>query len=600
VSSAAPSISGTELVESGVGPYVSDTPSDRFPIYTRGNAGEVYPEVFYPLTYSLTRAPTQHAMNRAAMVSGILTENDLAEQTAVGRGATDVAVLTGVFRGYAYLNLSISRVMAGRAFGASIDDVDHQFMGAIGQAPPHRSHPLDRNLGATAASVRWIISTLRLTELPQLVADQQRVASWKAGLPDCNTATNHELLTATRDSQEFLYELFETHLVVSGRSAIPLGVMTKICTEQLDDPTLPVRLFGGVGDVSSAAPAIALWSLGRRVAGDVELTELFDQGTFGLSDRLALADTAAGFRDAFADFLREFGSRGPNEWETACDTWGTDPDLALTLVDRLRNADPANAPATTHKAMAAERKAAIEDARSSLRGPNRWVFDRALASGTLLSRSRERTKTTVVDAIHEMRLMSRELGRRLADQAGSGNPDDLWFLLEDELDQYLATPERFAETIGERRHTRAELARRVPPFFFDGRQPSADTWAQRNEKNASATMVVPGEVITGIGGCPGVARGRARIVTDPADPGELGPGDVLIAPLTDPAWTPLFLSAKAVVVDVGAQLSHAVIVSRELGIPCAVSVTDATNRIPDDALIEVDGTRGTVTIIELP
>ena len=107
-----------------------------------------------------------------------------------------------------------------------------------------------------------------------------------------------------------------------------------------------------------------------------------------------------------------------------------------------------------------------------------------------------------------------------------------------------------------------------------------------------------GTVLTGIPGCPGKARGRARVVLDPSDPSALGPGDVLVAPVTDPAWTPLFVPSAAVVVDVGAQISHAVIVSRELGIPCVVSVTDATRTIPDGALIEVDGTAGTVTILE--
>ena len=76
------------------------------------------------------------------------------------------------------------------------------------------------------------------------------------------------------------------------------------------------------------------------------------------------------------------------------------------------------------------------------------------------------------------------------------------------------------------------------------------------------------------------------------------PGDVLVAPLTDPAWTPLFLPAAAVVVNVGALMSHAVIVSRELGIPCVVAVDGATDRIPDGAIVEVDGTSGTVTIVE--
>jgi pyruvate,water dikinase len=89
------------------------------------------------------------------------------------------------------------------------------------------------------------------------------------------------------------------------------------------------------------------------------------------------------------------------------------------------------------------------------------------------------------------------------------------------------------------------------------------------------------------------------VVLDPGDPRGLEPGEILVAPVTDPAWTPLFVPAAAVVVDVGAQITHAVIVSRELGLPCVVSVTGATRTIPDGALIEVDGAAGTVTIISL-
>ena len=88
------------------------------------------------------------------------------------------------------------------------------------------------------------------------------------------------------------------------------------------------------------------------------------------------------------------------------------------------------------------------------------------------------------------------------------------------------------------------------------------------------------------------------MVMDPADAVDLEPGEVLVAPITDPAWTPLFLPSAAVIVEVGALMSHAVIVSRELGIPCVVSVENATERIPDGALVEVDGTAGTVTVLE--
>jgi pyruvate,water dikinase len=94
--------------------------------------------------------------------------------------------------------------------------------------------------------------------------------------------------------------------------------------------------------------------------------------------------------------------------------------------------------------------------------------------------------------------------------------------------------------------------------------------------------------------------GVARVVLDPIDPTALEPGDILVAPITDPSWTPLFVSAGGVVVDVGAAQSHAMIVSRELGIPCVPSVTSATRRIPNGATVTVNGDAGTVTIVSLP
>ena len=122
----------------------------------------------------------------------------------------------------------------------------------------------------------------------------------------------------------------------------------------------------------------------------------------------------------------------------------------------------------------------------------------------------------------------------------------------------------------------------------------------RRSTASGAGAVAVGTVLAGVPGCPGRATGRARVVLHPSDPAGLQPGEVLVAATTDPSWTPLFVGAAAVVVDVGTALSHAVIVSRELGIPCVVSVNGATATIPDGAVVTVDGSTGTVTVIELP
>jgi pyruvate,water dikinase len=303
----------------------------------------------------------------------------------------------------------------------------------------------------------------------------------------------------------------------------------------------------------------------------------------------------AAFLDDVAAFTAEFGSRGPNEWDTAFDTWETDPELALTLIDRMRHTDVSHAPNTQHDRLARESATLEAEVLAGLKWPIRRLAARVLTGARFHMQSRERAKTTIVRAIHGARLRGQELDRRLVERSG-GQRGDLWFLLEEELDGYIADPAAFLPTIAERRELHDRLSERIPPFYVQGQMPPLDEWELRS---ATLDQLGVGERITGLSGCVGIARGRARVVTDPGDPRGLEPGDVLVAPHTDPSWTPLFVPAEAVVVDVGAPMSHAVIVSRELGIPCAISVPDATRRIPDGALIEVDGGTGMVTVLEL-
>jgi pyruvate,water dikinase len=218
----------------------------------------------------------------------------------------------------------------------------------------------------------------------------------------------------------------------------------------------------------------------------------------------------------------------------------------------------------------------------------------ALAAAPVFLAGRERTKTNIIRLVNEMRVGSHALGRRMVERGVFDAPTSGSMLSDEELDDFLAEPEAWVDTIRKREAQYRVLFGLEPPFVFGGQVPPLRGWSTRD---TTSTPVAGGTTLAGIPGCPGRATGRARVVLDPADPGALEPGDVLVAPITDPAWTPLFVPAAAVVVDVGAQLSHAVIVSRELGIPCVVSVTGATRLIPDGAEVDVDGTAGTVTVV---
>jgi pyruvate,water dikinase len=224
-------------------------------------------------------------------------------------------------------------------------------------------------------------------------------------------------------------------------------------------------------------------------------------------------------------------------------------------------------------------------------------FEAALHAGAHWVRARERQRTSAAMLIHELRLAAMELGRRGVAAGTLPEAKRIFMLFADELGDYVANPAAFSDTLAERERVYLDLFDYTPPFVVAGQPAEYTQWERRDAH--TATVLAAGEVLTGVSGCPGVARGRARVVLHPDAADQFEPGDVLVAPITDPSWTPLFVGASAVVVNVGAPFSHAAIVSRELGIPCVVSAIDATVRIPDGALLEVNGTTGAVTILEI-
>ena len=209
---------------------------------------------------------------------------------------------------------------------------------------------------------------------------------------------------------------------------------------------------------------------------------------------------------------------------------------------------------------------------------------------------RERTKATCVLTINEQRLDAYEIGSRLVADGTLRAPEDVYFMTLHDLTVAVESGSVDRELIDHRRAAQAELERHQEPLFvIAGQTVPVAEWPPK------ASEASPSDVIDEIGGAagsPGRASGRARIVRNAYADEPTEPGEVLVAPITDPGWMHLFVGAVAVVAEMGGELSHTMIVSRALGIPAVVGAVGATSAIRTGDLVEVDGSRGVVRILE--
>lgn len=565
---------------------VDSDPSPRFPIYTRANIGEVFPDVVMPFSWTLWGIPHTEIGWRAGLAQ--LGAFDLEEFTP------NAMEMLGVFGGYGYLNVSASRLFGVRTPGMSAEAIDASFFGEQPDVPPYAPRDGDESPKHTARLGEMLASLFTTTDYPELTQMRADVLAIRAARPDLSAMSDAALLDYTRTLCAAHWErLWTRHIVATYHSMIPTGAVAGICGA-VGMPEVAADIMGAAGDVDSALPAKALWKLSRQVRASAALTAAFDARLPALRERVGSASPE--FSEAFEAFLAEYGFRGSQEWEMRSATWELAPDAPLAAIERLRHAADSDSPDSRMTARLAARTVAISALRAALGDtPERGQFDAAVAVAGICFAARERTKTTCVILSHEMRMAMWALGNRMVARGHFDRADQFALLTNAEWDAVLAEPASARPIIKEREAELLRLSALVPPFIVDAIVPPITSWARRDA--AQFEVARDGDVLVGQPGCAGIARGIARIVLDAAEPGDLGPGDILIASHTDPSWTPLFASAAGIVVNVGAAISHAVIVARELGVPCAVSVTGATERLVDGMLIEVDGGAGTVRVI---
>ncbi|MFI7692015.1 PEP/pyruvate-binding domain-containing protein [Nonomuraea sp. NPDC049655] len=517
-------------------------------LWTAGNLGEAIPDVMTPATWSFVRIFIHEAMSASALPGFDLVGN-----------------IGGRF----YMNLSVVHsIAAALGMRSRLGAVEQVF----GRLPAGLEVPLVR-------LSRWEIVR---RVLPMAVTLQRRVRRNIKDLPAFLATSRQrceelrERVAATTGGPE-LADLWtsaiEPHLVTSSRMLEAAGrqggatlVWTRDRLRRLMGEADAEAMLTGVnadGELASLGPVLGL---GRLARGEISREE----------------------------FALAYGHRGPHEFEVSRPRPGEDPawiDAQLAGLRDLR--------AGTEALLARQEKARQEAwARFAARYPGKEARMRArVRRWNAVVRDRESARSENIRAFWVLRAFVVRAGEL------TGHGDDLFHLYLEEILDVLRGDASALARIPVRRATHDRYAA-LPPYptvivgRFDPVRWAADPGRRADVYDARGFDVPVSDTVTGFPGAPGVVEGVARVIAGPEDGDRLASGEILVTTLTNVGWTPMFPRAAAVVTDMGAPLSHASIVARELGIPAVVGTGNATMRLRDGDRVRVDGERGTVELLQ--
>jgi pyruvate,water dikinase len=335
----------------------------------------------------------------------------------------------------------------------------------------------------------------------------------------------------------------------------------------------------------------ALEDLAAQVRSHSVLLDLFQRtDAHELEAELKTSQEGQAFLKRFETFLDQYGHRETG-LTISQPAWKDQPDNVLAILKILSGAPPKQP-----KSYEAWQRTRDELLADSILGTRllRKPFLNSLDNARALFQIREDTHFYATLVQPTIRNIALELGRRLVQVGALGEAGDVFHLRLDELETLGVPWPPSGQTIA---RTRELVARRKAKRASLANKPMADPSLLAAAAQSQAEENV---LLSGTSGSPGMARGPARIVHELSEFGKLRAGDVLIAPVTNPAWTPLFQRAVAVVVDSGGAASHAAIVAREYAVPAVMGTVDGTRRLADGQRVRVDGGRGAVTAVARP
>ncbi len=544
-------------------------------IWSNANIKDAAPMVLTALSWSFFRGSLDMMMNASLLASGYrMPEGTSWVRLYKGRGYFNLSAFQwGYYDGLGYLPAEMNASLGGHQPEIRVPP-GNLFGGLAGIKRIWRRMHLIINILRTQYSAKKIFKDMWET-----------VELWKQR--NFNAMNDQELISHFSETNPKLLEYCSTYMVLGPSTGVSLYFLVQALEKYFPGrgAALANGLLAGASEITSAEHGYRLMELAKSAHMDKAARMYFTAEPFRPSAWKDEIPEGSQFRKEFEEFLKDYGHRGVYEVELLNPRWGEDPRYLLEII-RAQVLSPTN---IDHRAVQeAKRKAAEKEIAGKLKWGLRWLTVSMLTKQARNNAGiKEMGKSVLVKPFEVSRMFFQELGRRLVERGVLDEQADVYHCAWHELSAILAgysDGSGLKILVEERKKMREELSSLEPPdvIIDDAPQPKA----QAPEAH--------GQVLAGIGVAAGRASGRARLIRHPGENTRLQAGDVLVAPSTDPGWTPLFLRANALVMEVGGYLSHGAIVAREYGIPAVVNVPGVMKTLKDGEQLTVDGDEGKV------
>lgn len=573
-------------------------PDGGLNIWDNSNIAESYGGVTTPLTFSFARHIYEEVYRQFCSIMAVPAAAITANERIFPR-------MLGMVRGRIYYNLlNWYRLLALLPGFSSNRRFMEQMMGVKEGIP-------DEILAGAVATCPVTPWRDRLNLLGSLIGLVHNLRGLKTSIPRFYHRLNTALappdppLDGQRpDELTAHYRMLETQLLT--RWDAPLvndffamvfyGLLRKLTASWCNDTleTLQNDLLSGEGGMISAEPARRVREMAVVAAVDTALTELLATGSVKSINRAIAVHAELG--PLYRSYLEKYGDRCLDELKLESATLHDDPlPLQRSIGEFARRINSGGAGRALDES--AIRRKAEEQVNAMLRGnPLKrmffwWVMEQARAR----VRDRENLRFERTRLFGRVRRIFVEMGRRFHADGLLDDPRDIFWLEKDEIFGFVEGTASSVNLRGLAALRRSE---------FDGwreMEPPADRFdthgmvnhAQPCKSTVIAAETPQGDILKGIGCCPGVVRGTVRVITDPRDAIILQ-GEILVAERTDPGWIMLFPACSGLLVERGSLLSHSAIVAREMGIPAVVSIPGITAWLKNGDQVEMDGGSGVV------